>query len=597
MARQRAIVRKLASVETLGCTTVICSDKTGTLTRNEMTVSKLYVNDRVINVTGGGYEPRGEFLQNGIKFNPQDDDHAGLLLRIGSLCNNALLESDEKGWHIIGDPTEGALVVVAAKAGMAQDEMQNRYQRIAEIPFDSTRKRMSTIHNSPNGQRMAYVKGAPEIILERCDRIYRNNEIKKLSKRDKERVLEATQQMAGEALRMLAMAYKEIPADLQDFIPEEVESHLIFVGLVGMMDPPRKEVPDAIKLCKHAGIRSMMITGDHKITAVAIAKEIGLLEADDDPKVLSGEELDKLSDEELEKIVDEVVVYARVSPEHKVRIARALKARGHIVAMTGDGVNDAPAIKTADIGVAMGIKGTDVTKEASDMVLEDDNFATIVTAVESGRHIYDNIKKYMRLMITANFDEFFEITASAFAGLPLPILPVQILWINLVTDGLPAVALSIDPKESDIMQRKPRNPKQGLLYGLWFFVLFAATIDFLSDYIPFCWVYFTTGDEVKARTIAFTIVVIFEFFLAYNCRSERHSIFGLGWKGLVANKMLFLSVVGGILLQAAIIYVPFLQTAFHTVPLSAPELALSILGGSTALLIFPGKLIGRRTET
>lgn len=595
MARQRAIVRKLASVETLGCTTVICSDKTGTLTRNEMTVSKLYVNDQMINVTGAGYEPKGEFFQNDEKFSPQDDHHSELLLRIGSLCNNARLEKNEKNeWQMMGDPTEGALVVVAAKGGLWQREMEKQYPRVAEIPFDSMRKRMSTIHITPKGRKVAYVKGAPEIVLERCDRIYENNNIRKLNRKDKERISEVTQQMAGEALRLLAMAYKELPDGSPDFSPDQIETNLTFVGLAGMIDPPRKEVPGAIRLCEQAGIKSVMITGDHKLTAVAIAKEIGLLKADFDQKVLTGDELDKLSDEELEKVVEETVVYARVSPEHKVRIAEALKRRGHMTAMTGDGVNDAPAVKTADIGIAMGIKGTDVTKEASDMILEDDNFATIVGAVEGGRHIYDNIRKYIRLMITANFDEFFEVSIAALAGLPIPLLPVQILWVNLVTDGLPAVALSIDPKEPGLMQRPPRDPKRGLLHGLWFFILFAAVLDFLSDFIPFLWVYSESGNITRARTTAFTSIVLFEFFLAYNCRSETHSIFGLGWKGITANKMLFVSIVVSLLLQVAIVYVPFLQVLFHTTAITPLEFAVCMLGACSALLIFPGKLIKKR---
>jgi len=591
MARQRAVVRKLASVETLGCTSVICSDKTGTLTRNEMTVCKLYVNDQMISVTGAGYEPKGEFSQNGEKFSPQDDNNSKLLLRIGSLCNNARLEKNEKNeWQILGDPTEGALIVVAAKSGIWQGETGNQYPRVAEIPFDSLRKRMSTIHVTPKGRKIAYVKGAPEIVLERCESIYENGKVRKLNKKDKVRIPEVTQQMAGEALRLLAMAYKELPNGSQDFSPEQVEKKLTFVGLAGMIDPPRKEVPDAIRLCKQAGIKSVMITGDHKLTAVAIAKEIGMLKSESDQKALTGDELENLSNEDLDKMAEETVVYARVSPEHKVRIAEALKRRGHIVAMTGDGVNDAPAIKTADIGVAMGIKGTDVTKEASDMILEDDNFATIVTAVEGGRHIFDNIRKYLRLMVTANFDEFFEVSIAAFAGLPIPLLPVQILWVNLITDGLPAVALSIDPKEPDLMQRHPRDPKKGLLYGMWFFIIFAALLDFLSDFIPFLWVLSESGNVARARTAAFTSIVLFEFFLAYNCRSETHSILGLGWKGITANKMLFVSVIVSLLLQIAIIYVPFLQVLFQTTALSPLEFAVCAIGACSALLVFPGKL-------
>lgn len=599
MARQRAIVRKLASVETLGCTTVICSDKTGTLTKNEMTVSKLYINGEELVITGTGYEPQGKFLRQGESFDPKGNYYLNSLLEMGSLCNNARLERDERGWRVIGDPTEGAILVAAAKAGIWQREAEERSPRIAELPFDSGRKRMSTIHAAPGGRGVAYVKGAPELLLGLCEQIDEGGRARALSQGDIARVLSVTRQFADEALRILAVAYKDVDAglDQEAYTPEAIEGGLTFLGLIGMTDPPREEVPGAVRMCRQAGIRTVMVTGDHKLTAIAVAKEIGLMGDDEgDHKVLTGTEMDRMGDDEFDGAVDGVTVFARVSPEHKMRIAQALKRRGHVTAMTGDGVNDAPAVKAADIGIAMGIKGTDVTKEASDMVLEDDNFATIVTAVEGGRHLYDNIRKYIKLMVSANFDEFFEITTSALLGLPLPILPVQILWINLVTDGLPAVALSMDPKEPDIMQRPPRDPRQGILHGLWAFVLFSATVDFMSDYIPFTLFYLSTGDTARARTIAFTIVVIFEFLLAYNCRSDRHSIFGLGWKGLIANKVLFASVVAGLALQLAILYVPILQVPFHVVPLTPPELGLCIIGGCTALLILPGKLIGKRGQ-
>ncbi|MFB0543753.1 MAG: cation-translocating P-type ATPase [Candidatus Bathyarchaeia archaeon] len=606
MAKQRSIVRKLASVETLGCTTVICSDKTGTLTRNEMMVTKLSVNGQTIDVTGSGYEPKGDFLQDNVRIVAQDDNHTTLLLRIASLCNNARLEEGGEGWQILGDPTEGALVVAAAKAGMWQDKTEGQYPRIGEIPFSSMRKRMSTIHISPGGERVAYVKGAPEIILGLSDRIYENGRVRELNEEDVEQISEVTERMAGEGLRLLAMSYKELSDTSQDFESESVESQLIFVGLVGMIDPPRKEVPEAIKLCRQAGIKSIMITGDHKLTAVAIAKQIGLLEAEDGPRALIGSELDKLSDEELVKIVDETLVYARVSPEHKMRIAQLLKRKGHVVAMTGDGVNDAPAIKTADIGVAMGIKGTDVTKEASDMILEDDNFATIVSAVEGGRHIFDNIKKYLRLLITTNFDEFFEITFCSLAGFPLTLLPIQILWVNLITDGLPAVALSIDPKEPDVMQRPPRDPKKGFLRPMWRFLIFVATLDFVTDIIPFLYV-LTAGFTfwgpwakdnsllLLARAENFTSLVFFEVFLALSCRSERHSIIGQGWRGITANKMLFYSLIGSAILQLVILYTP-LAGVFHIAPLPPFWLAVAVIDSLSALLIFPQKLLGEEVR-
>lgn len=587
MARSRAVVRKLASVETLGSTTAICSDKTGTLTKNEMTVRKIVTNDMLVDVTGTGYEPAGRFLRDSVEVTPQEAVRLELVLRIAALCNNAVLESGQEGWQIFGDPTEGALIVAAAKAGIWREKMEDQYPRIAEFPFESSRKRMSTIHKTPTGETVAYVKGAPEVIVELCTRIDEEGHVRELLEKDRERILLTTQSIAEEALRVLAMAYKVLPGDVDEYASKEVESQLIFVGLAGMIDPPREEVVEAIKLCGKAGIKSFMITGDHKLTAVAVGKEIGILKGDEETKVLTGTELDLLSDEELEEIVNDVVIYARTSPVHKVRIAQALKRRGHVVAMTGDGVNDAPAIKAADIGIAMGIKGTDVTKEASDMVLADDNFATIVGAVEEGRHIYNNIRKFVRLMLASNFDEILQVTIAALMGIPLPIIPIQILWINLVTDGLPAAALSVDPKDPDIMSRPPRNPKHGLLHGMLGFILFVAVLDFCSDFIPFMWLYYTTGDVLRARTIAFTIVVFFEFYLALNCRSETKSILKMGWKGLTANKLLLLSIVAGILLQMAIIYVPFLQPIFHTTALSASDMILVLVCSSIGMAILP----------
>jgi len=594
MARQRAIVRRLASVETLGSTTVICSDKTGTLTRNEMTISRVSAGGRQIQVTGAGYAPEGEFILAGSPVEPKDDGDLELLLRIGALCNDARLQENEGGWTIFGDPTEGAIAVAAAKAGLWPDDLRKIYPRVGEFPFESGRKRMSTIHEMPDGGRVAYVKGAPEIILERSIGIYEGGGVRPIDEEDRKLALPTMTEMAGDALRVLAVAYRELPAASGEMEMDEVESGLTYVGLVGMIDPPREEVPAAVKLTKQAGIRSVMVTGDHRLTAVAIAREIGMLEAETAHAILTGGDLSAMTDEELDEVIEEARVFARVSPEHKMRIAQSLKRKGHVVAMTGDGVNDAPALKAADIGVAMGIKGTDVTKEASDMVLEDDNFATIVQAVEGGRHIFDNISKYIRLMLTANFDEFMEITIVTMLGLPLPFLPIHVLWVNLVTDGLPAVALSIDPKDPDLMRYPPRDPNEGLLSRFWRFILFAAVLDFISDFIPFLWTFQTTGDPVRARTVAFTSIVFFEFFLAYQCRSEAHHIFALGWKGVTANKMLFASVGISLVLQLAIIYWPPLQTLFHVAPLTPLQLGVCIIGALTAFLILPGKLIKRR---
>lgn len=600
MAKQKAIIRKLASVETLGSTTVICSDKTGTLTKNEMTVKQLSYSDNVIDIAGSGYEPTGEFTMYGEPVIPLDDPDRELLLRIGFLNNDSHLQQNEGSWVIFGDPTEGALTVLGAKAGLGE-ETKKAYPRVAEFPFDSTRKMMTTIHDSPEGGRVAYVKGAPEVVLERCTSIMERGAVRPIKDQDREQVLFTMQGLASDALRVLAMSYKEVPS-VEEYEIEEIESGLTFVGLAGMIDPAREEVPEAIKITQQAGIKTVMVTGDHRLTAVAIAKEIGMLGEEVPGSVMTGAELEVIDDDGLDEVIEDVRVFARVSPEHKMRIALSLKRNGHIVAMTGDGVNDAPALKAADIGIAMGIKGTDVTKEASDMILEDDNFATIVKAIHGGRHIYDNVTKYIRLMLAANFDEFIEITIVTLLGLPLPFLPIHILWVNLVTDGLPAVALSIDPPDPDLMKYPPRDPNEGILTRFWRFIIFAALVDFISDFIPFLWAFSTTwmatGDyelaATTARTIAFTSIVFFEFLLAYQCRSETHHIFSLGWKGWTENKMLFISIVVSVAMQMAILYIPALNPIFKVVPLTAFQLFVCFLGSLTAFLIIPGKLIPRR---
>lgn len=603
MAKQKAIIRKLASVETLGSTTVICSDKTGTLTKNEMTATQLFTNGRTIDITGAGYEPVGELQENGETIQPKEDSQIEQLLRIGSLNNDSHIQENNGAWVCFGDPTEGAFVVAAIKAGMPEKALREEYPRVAELPFDSARKRMTTIHRTPDGKLVAYVKGASEMVLERCVNIL-VGKVRPITTEDVEKNLAEMNRMAGNALRVLAMSYKELPDnyDLTNLEVEEVENGLTYVGLIGMIDPAREEVPVAIRTAQSAGIRTVMVTGDHRITAIAIAKAIGILKEETDESVLEGVVIEALTDDELDKVINDVRVCARVSPEHKMRIALSLKRLGHIVAMTGDGVNDAPALKAADIGIAMGIKGTDVTKEASDMVLEDDNFATIVQAIKGGREIYDNVTKYIRLMLAANFDEFIEITVTAVLGLPVPFLPIHLLWINLVTDGLPAVALSLDPPDPDIMKYPPRDPKEDMLKRFWRFILFAALVDFISDFIPFFYTYITvlgnTGDAefaaVSARTVAFTSIVFFEFLLAYQCRSETKHIFQLGWKGVTANKMLFVSVLIGVILQFMILYIPYLANIFHVVPLTMFQLGLCFLGSLTAFLVIPGKLIPRR---
>ena len=488
-AKRNALVRKLSSAESLGAVTVICSDKTGTITKGEMTVRQVYAGGRVVEVSGVGYEPKGEFKCDGSVVALSGDER--LLLTVGSLCNNAQLRRKEGdgGWEIFGDPTEGALIVAAEKAGLSREALSVESPRVREVPFTSERKLMTTVHRNGGGF-VAYVKGAPETVLDRCVLVLENGKERKLARADRDRVLECNNQLAGDALRVLAVAYKKLPDYNESLGDADIERGLVFVGLEGMIDPPREEVIEANRRCKKAGIVTVMITGDHKLTATAIASEVGIYEEGE--LALTGVELDALGDTEFDAQVERVAVYARVSPEHKLRIVNAWKRRGHIVAMTGDGVNDAPAVKAADVGVSMGITGTDVTKEASDLVLTDDNFATIVRAVEQGRVIFDNIRKYARFLISANFDELLVIGAFAILGgvfgaeyFPLPLLPSMILWINLVTDGGPAVALATDPADVDVMDRPPRNPKEGILHGMGRFIVLSFVLQSIGTVLVF----------------------------------------------------------------------------------------------------------------
>ena len=595
MAKRNAIVRRLPAVETLGCTTFICSDKTGTLTKNEMTVRRIWLSGDIIEVTGVGYEPKGEFIvasrgERVAGSPPHSDEGLKLLLRTALLCNDAHLEQESEAWTIIGDPTEGALVVAAAKAGLDKRELEALYPRVAEVPFTSERKRMTTVHATPDGTKMVCAKGAPEIVLARCNRIWCDGRIVELSEAERNEILRANEEMAADALRVLGVAYKELPPDASDFGEDVVERDLVFLGLMAMIDPPRDEVRDALRLCEQAGVKVAMVTGDHKLTAVAIAKELGMLKEGN--LTLTGPELDRLSDEEFDRIVEDVAVYARVSPEHKMRIVEALKKKGHIVAMTGDGVNDAPALKRADMGVAMGITGTEVTKEASDMVLADDNFATIVAAIEEGRSIYDNIKKYLSYLLSCNVGEILIMFVAGLMGLPLPLVTLQILWVNLTTDGLPAIALGVDPPEPDIMLRPPRDPKESvftlpvkLLIGTVALLMTAGIIPVFASVLP--------GEGlVKAQTMAFTMVTMFEMFNAFNCRSERHSIFEVG---PFANRWLVLAVLSSILLQAAVIYIPFLQSIFGTAALSLADwLLITAISSSAFIVVEVGKWLVAR---
>jgi Ca2+-transporting ATPase len=572
MAKRNALVRKMPAVETLGCTTVICSDKTGTLTKGEMTIRRIYTGGDVIEVTGVGYVPEGIFKSGKSGSNTVDiksHQTLKLLLQAGLLCNDSILEEKEGKWFIKGDPTEGAFVVAAAKSGIHQAETRLENERLEEIPFSSERKRMTTVHQMQDGKRIAFMKGAPEIVLERCTSIADKDGGKPLTEQDRIKVLHTNEEMAQGALRVLGIAYREVSEALV-CTEEGIECNMTFIGLVGMMDPPREEAIEATKVCKQVHIKPIMITGDHKLTAIAIAKEIGFYSEGD--MVLTGEELEKMSNEEFEKIVDRVTVYARVSPMDKLKIVKAWKKRGEVVAMTGDGVNDAPALKHADIGVAMGITGTDVAKEAADMVLSDDNFATIVKAIERGRWIYDNIKKYLTYLLRCNITEVVVIGGVVLVLGPqyLPLLPAAILYINLATDGLPALALGVAPPDPDIMQRPPRDPKESVFsWDVRAFILMAILIE-----IPFFLFLFfhELTDITHARTEMFFLFIIIELIIALNFRSMRYSIFKTP-----PHKWLLIAIAWELILIIGLIQIPSVRDAFGIVKPSITDIGI-ILG-------------------
>ncbi len=539
MIKDKALVRRLAAVETLGATTVICSDKTGTMTSGEMTITKIYANKKVITVTGSGYKTEGKFLYNRNELNKKEINK---LLETGMLCNDSQL----KNKNFIGDPTEISFLVAAKKA-----EINSEFRRVDEIPFDSSKKYMATIDRS-GSKTYTHMKGAPEIVLDKCKYIYDRGGIKLLSERDKKNILAKHEEFAKSALRVLGLAYSK----------SKSQKDMVFLGLVGIEDLPRDEVKGALKLCKKAGIRVIMITGDNRITAEAVAKQLNL-----NTTSLEGKDLDKLSKEQLAKKIKDIGIFARVNPEHKVRILEALQHNGEIVAMTGDGINDAPALKKADVGIAMGKSGTDVTRETSDIILLDDNFATIVDAVKEGRTIFDNIKKFIKYLLSANLGEVLIIFFSLLSSFPLPLLPLQILWINLVTDSLPALALGVDPSEDGIMSRKPRNPKEGILNGTKTFLILAGILGAIATLSLFSLEYLQTGDLDKARTIALTTAVIFELLLVFSCRSETKNIFQVG---ILTNKYLIGAVAISFLLQLLVIYSP-LAIIFKLVPLGLSD--------------------------
>ncbi len=546
MLKQKALVRKLKAVETLGSTNIICADKTGTITKNEMIVRKIFVNNKLIKISGEGYDTEGNFYYNDKKIS---NDKFKIFLESAASCNNSSLPD-------FGDPTELALLVMAKKGDVDKIE-----ERIHEEPFSSEKKYMMTTHIIDKGE-VTYIKGALEKVLELCNYYYVNGKEIKLTKAKREKFLEVNSEMADEALRVLSVAYKK-------------NHKTILLGLAGMIDSPRKEVKEAIKLCNDAGIRVVMITGDHKKTAEAIANKVGI-----DGSVLEGKDLDKISDYKLKSLVDKINVYARVSPEHKVRILNALQEKGNVVAMTGDGVNDAPALKKADVGVAMNIKGTDVARSASDMVLLDDNFSTIVLAVKEGRVIYDNIKKFVKFLLTSNLNEFLIIFITMLFRLPLPLLPLQILWINLITDGLPALALSVDNPEKGVMQRKPRSKKESILKGMLPYLFGAGVLGTAAGLVGY---FGYLGDIDKARTMVLTIIIMFEMFWVFSCRSDRYSVFELK-----NNKWLYFAVIFSLLIHVGMMYSPFAYL-FNVVALGFIDW-LKVIGlGSIGFVVFETK--------
>ncbi|MFB3817423.1 MAG: cation-translocating P-type ATPase [Candidatus Methylomirabilales bacterium] len=588
-ARRNAVIRHLPAVETLGCTSVICSDKTGTLTRNEMTVREVFVGGRMLEVTGVGYDPAGEFRIDGDRLETWPDPALERLLQAGALCNDTHFVEENGSRRVKGDPTEAALVVLAEKAQIKVARLRRDWPRVAEIPFESERKRMTTVHAAPVGSLIAFVKGAPDILLERCVSWQRDDGIVPLTDEARRQILNANDGMARQALRVLGIAYRRLDAVPAVCAPDTLETQLVFLGLVGMIDPPRDEAREAIRSCRQAGIRSVMVTGDHKLTAAAVARELGLLDGSEGVghRVLDGRDLDRMSEEDLAGVVDEVAVYARVSPEHKLKIVGAWKSRAQVVAMTGDGVNDAPALKRADIGVAMGITGTDVTKEACDMVLTDDNFATIAAAVEEGRIIYDNIKKYLVFLLSCNVAEILVLGMAGFIGWPLPLVALQILWVNLTTDGLPALALGVEPAEPDLMRRAPRKAGDAVFNRSVLTVMLSLSLIIAAGLVPMFYWYWQTEGVPKARTMTFVTMILFELLFAHSCRSLRFTVLQLGPFG---NRWLWLATLGSGLMMLGVIHVPAWANAFHVVPLSGADWALALsVAGAGFLAVETGK--------
>jgi Ca2+-transporting ATPase len=581
MARRNAVVRKLVAVETLGSATVICSDKTGTLTLNQMTVRRTYTWRRWTDVTGEGYAPDGLFEREGAPVDLAAEPDLTLHLRIGALCNDASQNRAEDGsWGIFGDPTEGALVVAAAKAGLPRADLERDYPRLDEIPFQSENLYMAvlaTFHPSGGG-RVAYVKGAPERILEFSSGYLENGATVTFTEDSRREIEEAAADMARAAMRVIATAYVQLPDETAELDEEQIRGNLVFVGLSGMADPPREEAREAVSLCRQAGIKVLMITGDNQVTASSIAWQLGLPEG----RVVTGTELAAMSDDDLSAAVEHIAVFARTEPIQKLRIVNALKKCGHVVAMTGDGVNDAPALKSANIGIAMGITGTDVAKEAADMTLADDNFASVVAAVDEGRAIFNRLRNVIFFLLSTNTGELLALILSIFFVGQTPVLPVQILWNNIVTDTAVALPLSVEPKSGDELRQPPRNPAVGIIFpGMIMRVVFMALMMGFGSFIVFRWAWGHQGVD-EARTLAFTTIVTFEWFRAFNARSDERTVFSLG---IFRNKVLAVSVAVAVALQACVIYVPVLQTSFHTFALTWRDWLIVLCAGGSLFVV------------
>ena len=587
MARQKAIIRKLPAVETLGSTTVICSDKTGTLTENQMTVQKIMAGCIIYEVTGAGYNPfAGKILLGGNSFDPENSPALVQCLRAGILCNDSLLLNNDSVWQVQGDPTEGALFVPAIKGGMDLTEQKECFPLLDVLPFESEHQYMATLHKSEDGSKqLIYIKGAVEAVLARCgSQLDAGGSSSDL---DADKILHHVEHMAKMGLRVLAFARKEPPVVVDGITHEHVRSDLVFIGLMAMIDPPRAEAIQAVKVCQDAGISVKMITGDHAVTAAAIAEQIGLngmsMGSDGKPRVLTGWDLAALSDRELIEQAEKTAVFARVAPEQKLRLVEALQSRGHVVAMTGDGVNDAPALKQADIGVAMGITGTEVAKEAADMVLSDDNFSSIEAAVEEGRGVFDNLTKFIVWTLPTNLGEGLVILAAIFLGVTLPILPLQILWINMTTAGFLGLMLAFEPKEPGIMTRMPRDPKTPILTKeLIGRIILVGSLLLIGAFGLFEWELMAGATIAEARTVAVNVFVIMELFYLFNCRSLTKSIFQLGF---FSNMWVFFGVTAMLLLQLAYTYLPIMNRLFHSAPIDLDAWTRIVTAGIIAFMI------------